>query len=188
MMANEIYIIRTSTLRAIADSIRAVRGLTMDIPTSELASALRTGTVTSTAEPTTFSVLRIRRQTLVDIADVIREHTGDTSEIPVRELSAKILSTFAAPAKLDTPSIYVETEDDEPAKLETPVIYKATVDDSEATTLIITDGEATYEENSGGGLTLIVMTDSAPKLATPNIRLMTDAVPKLTTPSIYLTT
>lgn len=93
-MTMEQYVIRTPTLKEIADAIRRVRYLDVNIPTSELASALRTGRVLTNAEPTDSKLLRIRRQTLVDIADVIRERSGGTAEIDVDKLAKMILEVF----------------------------------------------------------------------------------------------
>lgn len=160
-MNSELLIIRTSTLTKIADSIRTVRGLTVKIPTVELVSALKTGKVSveSAKEPTTRSELLISRQILTDIADAVREKIGSTADIPVSGLSAAILAAFK----------------------------NAPGGDTQGTTFEISDGIDVLEENSGGGLTLIIYGyDDLIKLNSPTIYVDVEIVSKLDAPTIYL--
>lgn len=90
-MEAEYYLIKKSTLVAIADAIREVNGTSDKIPVSSLATALSGEMVTATANEATLDVYLISRKTLVDITDALRVKLETTDEIAVKDLPSKIL-------------------------------------------------------------------------------------------------
>lgn len=84
------YMIRRSTLTAIADAIREVTRASGPIPVTVLDEVLASGVIPSTAPTADKTCYVIERQTLVDIADMVRAKSGETQLIPVVELADRI--------------------------------------------------------------------------------------------------
>lgn len=189
-MANMFFAIKASTLRKIADAIRAKRGISGNIPVIKLGKALL-GIPIAEAEVETFPAATLERyiitkQTLTDVADAIRKLDGSTENIEVEDLEAKILnlvisddSTGVTTAILGRAILGFAVLGSKIAlpKLTTPVIYLATETENEGRSTAILGGAIL-------GLAILGSRESLPKLETPSIHIAVNH--KLTTPVIHL--
>ena len=106
-MSSKAYVIKTATLRDIADAIRSAKNISGNISVSQFAKAYKgesfdTATTDATAEDYIIDI-----QTLIDVADAIRENDGTTQKIPVSDLAARILGSDVA-KKLNAPHIFLD--------------------------------------------------------------------------------